>query len=58
MIYHSIFCTLASCSIGIVLMLCIYWKYMHATVDFVEMIFDAPHVLLICAIVGFIVSFL
>ena len=58
MIYHSILFILASCSIGYGLLLLFYWRQMHALVPFVNLVLDAPHILLILAIVGFILSLL
>ena len=57
-LYHSILCILASCSIGYVLMLVFYWRQMGAMVDFKNLVLDAPHILLILAIVGLILSLL
>ena len=53
---HSIFFILASCSIGYVLYTWFYWRQMHCIVHFVNGNLDAPHILLILAIVGFILS--
>ena len=58
MLFHSIFCTLASCSIGYALYTFFYWRQMHCTVKFENGLLDAPHIMLILAIVGFILSFL
>jgi DMSO reductase anchor subunit len=55
--YHTIFFVLASVSIGFVLYLFFYWRQMHAIVDFENGVLDAPHILLILAVVGFILSF-
>jgi len=56
MIIHSIFFVLASMSIGYVLYLVFYWRQMHAFVPFENGVLDAPHVMLILAIVGFVLS--
>jgi len=54
--FHSIFYMCASCSIGYVLYLIFYWRQMHAIVHFVNGMIDAPHMMLILAIVGFVLS--
>ena len=56
MIFHSIFFVLASCSIGYVMYLIFYWRQMHALVPFINGNIDAPHMMLILAIVGFVLS--
>ena len=58
MLIHSIFCILASCSIGYGLLLYFYWKQMNALVPFSNLVLDAPHIMIILAIVGLIVSLL
>ena len=55
--YRVIFFVLASVSIGFVLYMFFYWRQMHALVDFEDGVLDAPHILLILAIVGLILSF-
>ena len=57
MLFHSILCILASCAIGYILLLVFYWRQMHAIVDFENLVLDAPHILLILAIIGLILSF-
>ena len=56
MLFHSLFFILASTSIGYILYLIFYWRQMHAIVSFEDGMLDAPHILLILAIVGFILS--
>ena len=58
MIFHSIFFVVASVSIGYLLYTYFYWKQMHAIVWLDDGILDAPHILLICGIIGLILSFL
>ena len=48
----------ASVSIGYVLYRILYWRQMHALVDLENGVLDAPHILLILGIVGFLLSFL
>ncbi len=48
----------ASVSIGYVLYRFFYWRQMHALVDLENGVLDAPHILLILGIVGFLLSFL
>lgn len=55
---HSIFFVLASCSIGYILYMWFYWRQMHCTVRLEDGNLDAPHILLILAIVGFVLSLL
>lgn len=55
--YHTIFFVLASVSIGFVLYMFFYWRQMHAFVDLENGVLDAPHILLVLGIVGFILSF-
>ena len=55
---HSILFITASCSIGYALYLYFYWRQMHALVTFTDGVLDAPHIMLILAIVGFILSLL
>ena len=55
---HSLLFITASCSIGYVLYLIFYWRQMHALVAFDDGVLDAPHIMLILAIVGFILSLL
>ena len=54
--YHTIFFVTASVSIGYLLYLFFYWRQMHALVDLENGVLDAPHILLILGIVGFILS--
>ena len=56
--YHTLFCTVASVAIGYLLYMLFYWRQMHAIVDLEYGILDAPHILLILGITGFIISFL
>lgn len=58
MIFHSLFFISASISIGYVLYTYFYWQQMHATVWLEDGILDAPHIMLILGIVGFILSLL
>ena len=55
--FHTLFFTVASAAIGYLLYLFFYWRQMHALVRFEHGVLDAPHILLILAIVGFILSF-
>lgn len=54
--YHTVFFVTASVSIGYLLYLFFYWRQMHALVDLENGVLDAPHILLILGIVGFILS--
>ena len=54
---HTIFFITASVSIGYALYMYFYWEQMHAIVDLEDGMLDAPHILIILAIVGFILSF-
>ena len=56
--YHTLFFVLASTSIGYLLYLFFYWRQMYATVELENGVLDAPHILLILAIVGLVLSFL
>ena len=56
--FHALFFTVASGAIGYCLYLFFYWRQMHALVDLENGILDAPHILLILGITGFIISFL
>ena len=56
MIYHTIFFIVASVSIGFLLYEFFYWRQMHALVWLEDGVLDAPHILIICAIIGFILS--
>ena len=56
MILHSLLFTFASMAIGYGLYLFFYWRQMHAFVDFEDGVLDAPHIMLILGIVGFILS--
>ena len=56
MIYRSLLFISASCSIGYALVMLFYWRQMHATVPFINIVLDAPHIMLTLAIVGFILS--
>ena len=56
--YHTLFFVLASTSIGYILYLFFYWRQMHAIVELENGVLDAPHILLILAIVGLVLSFL
>jgi len=56
MIIHSLLFITASCSIGYGLYLYFYWRQMHAIVPFEDGVMDAPHIVLILAIVGLILS--
>ena len=55
--YHTLLFVLASVSIGFVLYMFFYWRQMHAIVELENGVLDAPHILLILAIVGLILSF-
>lgn len=57
MIYHSIFFIVASVAIGFLLYELFYWRQMHALVWLEDGVLDAPHILLICAIIGLFLSF-
>ena len=56
--FHSIFFICASCSIGYIMYLIFYWRQMHALVPFIHGNIDAPHLMLILAIVGLVLSLL
>ena len=56
--FHTVFYITASVSIGYLLYVFFYWRQMHALVDLENGMLDAPHILLILGIVGFILSFL
>lgn len=56
MLFHSIFFIVASVSIGYILYTIFYWRQMHALVPLDNGILDAPHILLICGIIGLILS--
>lgn len=56
MIIHSLLFVLGSCAIGYILYLIFYWRQMHTIVPFENGVLDAPHIMLILAIVGFILS--
>lgn len=58
MIIRTLFFTTASMSIGYFLYLWFYWRQMHAIVHFEDGMLDAPHIILILGIVGFILSFM
>ena len=55
---HTLFFISASVSIGYILYRFFYWRQMHALVPLENGILDAPHILLILGIVGFVLSFL
>lgn len=55
--FHTLFFTVASAAIGYLLYEFFYWRQMHCIVRFVNGNLDAPHILLILMIVGFILSF-
>lgn len=55
--YHTLFYVFASVSIGFILYMFFYWRQMHAIVDLENGVLDAPHILLILAIVGLVLSF-
>lgn len=55
---HTLFFVSASVSIGYLLYRFFYWRQMHALVDLENGVLDAPHILLILAIVGLVLSFL
>lgn len=57
-LFHSIFFISASVSIGYALYTYFYWRQMHALVPLYNGILDAPHILLICGIIGLILSLL
>ena len=57
MIYHSLLFVTASVSIGYVLWGLFYWRQMGAIVELDAGLLDAPHILLICGIIGFVLSF-
>ena len=46
-----------SASIGYLLYMFFYWRQMHALVSLEHGVLDAPHILLILGIVGFVLSF-
>ena len=46
-----------SASIGYLLYEFFYWRQMHCSVRFQNGVLDAPHILLILMITGFILSF-
>ena len=54
---HTLFFTVAAGAIGYCLYLFFYWRQMHCTVKFVNGLLDAPHILLVLLITGFILSF-
>lgn len=56
MLFRSIFFIVASVSIGYILYTIFYWRQMHALVPLDNGILDAPHILLICGIIGLILS--
>lgn len=56
MIFHSIFFIAAAVSIGYLLYTYFYWRQMHAIVWLEDGMMDAPHLLLICGIIGLILS--
>ena len=56
--YHTLFCIVTSVAVGYLLYMFFYWRQMHAIVDLENGVLDAPHILLILAIVGFILSFI
>lgn len=55
--YRALFFVSASSSIGYLLYTYFYWKQMHATVWLEDGVLDAPHIMLILIIVGFVLSF-
>ena len=55
--YRTVFFVVASVSIGYLLYTFFYWRQMHALVSFENGVLDAPHILLILGIVGFLLSF-
>ena len=55
--FRAIFFICGSVSIGYILYLIFYYRQMHALVSFQNGVLDAPHILLILAIVGLILSF-
>ncbi|MBQ6477840.1 MAG: hypothetical protein IJI44_00575 [Erysipelotrichaceae bacterium] len=54
---HTLFFTVAAAAIGYCLYLFFYWRQMHALVSLEHGVLDAPHILLILGIVGFVLSF-
>lgn len=56
MIYHSIFFITASVALGFILYEFFYWRQMHALVPLENGLLDAPHILLICGIIGLFLS--
>ena len=54
--YHTVFFVTSSVAIGYLLYTFFYWRQMHALVDLENGVLDAPHILLILGIVGFILS--
>ena len=56
MIFHSLLFISASVSIGYVLWLFFYWRQMGAIVELEAGLLDAPHILIICGIIGFLLS--
>jgi len=56
MIFHSIFFIVTSVTLGYLLWMLFYWRQMHAIVELDAGLLDAPHILLICGIIGFVLS--
>ena len=56
MIYHSLFFIVASVATGFLMYEFFYWRQMHALVWLEDGVLDAPHILLICGIIGLILS--
>ena len=53
---HTLFFTVASGAIGYCLYLFFYWRQMHALVSLEHGVLDAPHILLVLLITGFILG--
>lgn len=53
---RTLFFMLASASIGYVLYEIFYWRQMHARVNFEDGMLDAPHIMIILGVVGFVLS--
>lgn len=54
--YRTIFFILGSMSIGYILYVFFYYRQTNAIVRFSNGVLDAPHIMLILAIVGFVLS--
>lgn len=54
--YRTIYFILGSMSIGYILYVFFYYRQMNAIVRFSNGVLDAPHIMLILAIVGLVLS--